>query len=95
MGVESTLSNVQNQLNDQGLLLKDHSLELGSLKEVLDRLVSAQGRVADELTALRQGSHGVLGSGRHHPGENSAATSGGGSSGRGVDGGDRCHGLTF
>ncbi|XP_062088454.1 uncharacterized protein LOC133795014 [Humulus lupulus] len=89
VGVESALSSVQNQLNDHGLLLKDHALELGSLKDVLDRLVTAQGRVADELASLREGSQGIPGSGRRLSGEGSVATGGGASSGRVVDGGDR------
>ena len=89
VGIESALSSVQTQLNDHGVLLKDHALELGSMKEVLDRLVTAQGRVADELASLREGSTGIPGSGRRLPGEESAATGGGASTGRVAEGGDR------
>ncbi|XP_062100900.1 uncharacterized protein LOC133806828 [Humulus lupulus] len=86
-GVESSLSSVQHQLQDHGVLLKEHGVELGSMKEVLDRLVTAQGRVADELASLREGALGGLGSHRRLPGEGSAVT-GGGSSSRGVDCGE-------
>ena len=76
-GLESTLSSIQHQLLDHGALLKDHSLELRSVKEILDRLVTTQGRVADDLASLRDGSSTILASIRRLHGEGSATIRGG------------------
>ena len=73
----STLSSVQHQLLNHGTLLKDHSLKLGFVKEILDRLVTTQGRVADELASLRDGSSTIPASRRRLHGEGSATDVGG------------------
>lgn len=41
-GLSSTVSGVQNQLDDHGILLKSHVVNLQAMKEILDRLIQGQ-----------------------------------------------------
>ena len=45
-GLSSTDSGVQNKLDDRGAILKSHSLDLQNMKEVLDRLIVGQEKLA-------------------------------------------------
>ena len=84
-GLSSTVSRVQNQLDNHRASLKSHNLDLQIMKEILDRAIvgqerlsstqdrfaSAQAWVADELAAMREAA---LGSGkRFQVGEGSSA----------------------